>query len=235
MEKMERLSVAVVDPDPTSGTIAGKVYEKEVPVDNIYVRLYDAKGILRQRVRSEKGGNFTFEDLKNGTYRIAAKRKSTSYSGEKQVTLKDYRPQVKGKEVQGPVELILQAPPDKGGPKKARIAGVVREGDRPQGGVTVTLSDATSNKALFEGKTNSGGKYEFKDLGPGKYKVSATKTRGRGREDRGPQGLRGQVRRGHQAIQVARNEQVFSGEPPASACVRRARRRLAATLRGCFE
>jgi hypothetical protein len=68
---------------------------------------------------------------------------------------------------------VVDPPPVKA--KKASIAGTVVEGDRPQKGLTVTLTDA-AGKAIATAKTADGGKFELKDLEPGSYKVSAVKT-----------------------------------------------------------
>jgi hypothetical protein len=165
MTTSKTVALDVVDPEPTAATIAGKVYEKETPIDNVVVRLYNAKKQLIRRVRSADGGKFAFRELRAGEYRIAALRPSTGYGVERVVAVKDREQLVN-------LELILQ--PGKG--RKARISGVVREGDRVQAGLTVTLSDAASNKALLTAKTDEAGKYEFKDLGAGKYKVTATKS-----------------------------------------------------------
>ncbi len=165
MTTSKTVSLDVVDPEPTAATIAGKVYEKETPIDNVVVRLYNAKKQLIRRVRSADGGKVAFRELRAGEYRIAALRPSTGYGVERVVAVKDREQLVN-------LELILQ--PGKG--KKARISGMVREGDRPQAGLTVTLSDAASNKALLTAKTDEAGKYEFKDLAAGKYKVTATKS-----------------------------------------------------------
>jgi hypothetical protein len=176
MQTTKSLSVEVVDPEPDYGSIVGRVYEKEAPVDNVRVRLYDAKGILRRRERSAEGGKFAFKDLYDGKYRVAARHETTNYAAEKVVTVQDKKVIVEGKPLTEPLELVLQPPPPGADPKKARISGVVREGDRTQRGLTVTLSDAASGKALLTTKTGEAGQYEFKDLKPGKYRVSASKS-----------------------------------------------------------
>jgi hypothetical protein len=66
-----------------------------------------------------------------------------------------------------PVELV-DAPP----PPKASIEVTVMEGPRPQNDIPVELVNAQGKKT--EQKTRDG-KTQFKDLAPGKYRVSATK------------------------------------------------------------
>lgn len=58
--------------------------------------------------------------------------------------------------------------------KPAAIAGVLREGNRPQAGLEVTLSDARG-MALFKVNTDADGKYLFPELKPGAYMLAAEK------------------------------------------------------------
>ncbi|MBA4191465.1 MAG: hypothetical protein C0467_26090 [Planctomycetaceae bacterium] len=58
--------------------------------------------------------------------------------------------------------------------KPATIAGVLREGNRPQAGLEVTLSDARG-MALFKATTDADGKYLFPGLKPGAYMLTAEK------------------------------------------------------------
>lgn len=64
----------------------------------------------------------------------------------------------------------VEALPD----KPAAIAGVLREGNRPQAGLEVTLSDARGT-ALFKAPTDADGKYLFPGLKPGAYTLTAEK------------------------------------------------------------
>lgn len=59
--------------------------------------------------------------------------------------------------------------------KKASIAGVVMEGDRPQKGLKVDLLDA-AGRPLLSTTTADKGQFVFKDLAPGEYRVSSVKT-----------------------------------------------------------
>jgi hypothetical protein len=76
----------------------------------------------------------------------------------------------------------VKAPPGKGVPKKCSIAGSVREGNRLQAGVPVSLYKVGVPTALATETTNAMGEYLFKDLEPGNYTVvsakSASRTRG---------------------------------------------------------
>ena len=54
------------------------------------------------------------------------------------------------------------------------ITGTVVEGDRPQVGLTVVLTDE-KNKKVTEQQTTAGGAFRFEKVPPGKYKVSAQK------------------------------------------------------------
>jgi hypothetical protein len=67
---------------------------------------------------------------------------------------------------------VKDPPPDTTPAVKASIAGVVREGSRPQPGVPVTLRNA-AGQVVAEVKTGADGSYLFKDLEPGNYRVSA--------------------------------------------------------------
>src|SRR5262249_16902941 len=124
MQTSKPLTLDVVDNDPDYGTILGKVYEKGTPVDHVRVRLYDAKGVLRRRERSAEGGKSTCKDLLDGTYQMKARHETTNYAGEKEVTVKDKKVYVAGKEQSDPIELVLQAPLGGG---RGRISGVVRQ------------------------------------------------------------------------------------------------------------
>jgi Carboxypeptidase regulatory-like domain len=97
--------------------ITGKVIEDEVPVDNAIVTLVNVKDAVVATVRSAGGGNFAFNDVPDGAYRLKGIRPATKASGELAVVVKDPIP-VKD------VELKLVK-------KKARIAGTVTEGGRP--------------------------------------------------------------------------------------------------------
>ena len=55
------------------------------------------------------------------------------------------------------------------------ISGRVLEGARPQAGLTVTLTDE-KGMAKATAKTDADGKYSFKGLAPGKYRLGSTKT-----------------------------------------------------------
>jgi hypothetical protein len=59
--------------------------------------------------------------------------------------------------------------------KKAGIVGTVVEGDLLQNELEVTLTDATTGKVKAKTKTDNDGKYAFKDLDPGEYRVSTVK------------------------------------------------------------
>lgn len=81
------------------------------------------------------------------------------------------------------LEVANPPPPPPGGVavKRASIAGVVMEGDRPQKGLVVELQDA-AGKTLLTKETAADGTFLFPDLLPGGYRVAsakpASKTRG---------------------------------------------------------
>lgn len=62
----------------------------------------------------------------------------------------------------------------KGGKTTGSIEGVVLQSIRPQPDLPVTLRDA-AGKDVKKTTTDSGGKFEFKDLAPGEYTVSSVK------------------------------------------------------------
>jgi hypothetical protein len=62
--------------------------------------------------------------------------------------------------------------------KKASIKGKVLEGDRPQEGLTVQLLN-DSGKVVATAKTDTKGEFLFKNLDPGAYKVTASKSSSR--------------------------------------------------------
>ncbi|MBY0230830.1 MAG: carboxypeptidase-like regulatory domain-containing protein, partial [Gemmataceae bacterium] len=59
--------------------------------------------------------------------------------------------------------------------KPASISGRVLEGDRPQAGLTVVLTDEKGAEKATA-KTDADGKYSFKGVAPGKYRLGASKT-----------------------------------------------------------
>lgn len=58
--------------------------------------------------------------------------------------------------------------------KTGVLAGTVMEGELPQPGLEVVLTDK-NDKVQSKIKTNEKGMFEFKDLAAGTYKVTATK------------------------------------------------------------
>jgi hypothetical protein len=63
-------------------------------------------------------------------------------------------------------------------PLLGQVQVTVTEGPRPQAGLEVVLHDQgakTAQEGNFTGKTTAEGTYLFKDLPPGKYKVSTSK------------------------------------------------------------
>jgi hypothetical protein len=66
---------------------------------------------------------------------------------------------------------VRDPPPDLA--KKASIAGMVREGDRPQPGLTVVLRNA-AGQTLATQQPKPDGSYLFEGLDPGQYQVSSS-------------------------------------------------------------
>jgi hypothetical protein len=60
--------------------------------------------------------------------------------------------------------------------KPASIRGTLTEGDLPQSGVEVVLSDEKGQEKARV-KTDDEGKYVMSDVAPGKYRLTATKSR----------------------------------------------------------
>ena len=73
-------------------------------------------------------------------------------------------------------------PPPPPRPRKKKIpsiAGTVVEGELPQVGLTVELFSVPRRRLVDTTKTTEGGKYVFKDLEPGAYRVVARKSASR--------------------------------------------------------
>lgn len=70
------------------------------------------------------------------------------------------------------IELVDAPPP---GAKPGSVEGKLTFGENPQPGQTVTLADA-DGKAKDTTKTDGKGKFAFKDVPPGAYKLTAAKT-----------------------------------------------------------
>ncbi len=66
-------------------------------------------------------------------------------------------------------------PPAAAGAGRGSIAGIVTEGDRPQRGLPVDLTDA-AGKVLVSTRTDANGAFIFRDLAPGAYRVASIKT-----------------------------------------------------------
>lgn len=166
----------VIDP---KDQLSGRVFELDVPIDNLPVLLLDVNGKELKMTRTADGGKYAFTDLEPGVYFVYARRAQTASKAM-------YRLVVKDREVISNRDLILQLPPvvvkakekkeDKKA-KKAKIVGQVTEGDRVQAGVPVRLIDTAGRVKTTT--TNDDGAFEFTELEKGRYAVVARKSASR--------------------------------------------------------
>ncbi|MBY0233036.1 MAG: carboxypeptidase regulatory-like domain-containing protein, partial [Gemmataceae bacterium] len=175
LAKSVAAEVPVTDAPPDKAGVFGRVFDADAPVENLPVLLMTQAGEELRMERTGLGGRFAFTGLEPGKYALFARREP---SGNRRLRLFE----VKGKEQLLDRDLILEPPPvlvkpeeKPKQPRKARIAGMVVEGDRPQAGLRVTLRDATG-KALLETTTNVEGAWEFKGLEKGSYTVGSRKS-----------------------------------------------------------
>jgi hypothetical protein len=177
----------VIDAIPGFATVAGKVFEADVPVDNLPVILLDTAGTEIAAVRSSGGGRFSLPNIPPGAYFLYARREMNGAKAMMEIAVR--RPSRADPVGVDPkdIELLLVVPAelrekkDEKKDKKARITGTVVEDERVQGGVIVRLYDPTGRTVLATTKTNAAGDFSFKDLEKGKYIVVATKSASRTR------------------------------------------------------
>jgi hypothetical protein len=172
------LTIPRLDPPPDTASIAGRVFEMDTPVDNLAVVLLDDKGQELAMERTAGGGKFLFTGIEPGSYALFARKEANGFRALRKFT-------IVGKEQLTGQDLKLEAPPqavkapkkeEKKDEKNARIKGAVVEGERPQNGIQVVLTDLEAKKVVGTATTNASGAYEFKDLPKGKYAVTASKS-----------------------------------------------------------
>jgi ribosome-interacting GTPase 1 len=78
--------VELVDPPPPSGTIKGKVLEGGRPQAGLKVALTDEKGATAiDAKKSNDKGEFVFENVKPGTYKVASTKPDSKTEGAETV------------------------------------------------------------------------------------------------------------------------------------------------------
>jgi hypothetical protein len=180
------LSLAVVDPPGKTATLRGRLFEEEVPIGNLGVGLVNARGKILMVVRAAADGKFEFTGVPPGAYKLIARHRSTRARGELPILIKQPG-------VVEDLELIMRLPGKKGG--TARIEGAVFEGPRAQPGLVVVLADI-NRRQLDSTKTDAQGRYGFKNVNPGPYKVIATKSASRTRGELPVEVSEGEVKTG---------------------------------------
>ncbi|MGL4553197.1 MAG: hypothetical protein ACRC33_18690 [Gemmataceae bacterium] len=184
------VKVDLLDAVPESAAVSGKVFEMDVPLDNLPVILLDGQGTEVAAVRSA-GGKFTIPNVPPGKYYLFARRDQTGGKAMMPITVsKPSRADLVAVDPKD-IELILEVPPevkpkekkkeekkDKEA-KKGKISGEVVEGDRFQPGLTVQLIDATTGKVLKTATTDERGEFAFKDVEKGKYALAVVKSASR--------------------------------------------------------
>jgi hypothetical protein len=181
------VTLDVIDAIPRFATVAGRVFELDVPLDDLPVILLDPSGTEMAVIRSSGGGKFALPNIPPGKYYLYARREQTGAKAMMPIVVgRPSRADLVAVEPRN-IELMLTAPAEvrakkeeKKAVKKSRIVGSVVEGDRPQAGLTVQLLDATA-RVVKTAVTDANGDFAFGDLDKGKYALLATKSASRTR------------------------------------------------------
>ncbi|MET0322486.1 MAG: SdrD B-like domain-containing protein, partial [Duganella sp.] len=166
----------------------------EKGVDGVTVKLYDANNVLKATTVTHDGGQYLFDGLSAGNYKVEVTNSSGWYftkSGagtdatDSDITSVSNNVGRTGTIALGTGQNITTE--DAGIYRKASIGdkvwrdsnhnGVQDAGEEGIGGVTVALYDAATRKQLGAAvKTDANGNYKFADLTPGSYYLVFDKT-----------------------------------------------------------
>lgn len=165
----------------------------EKGVDGVTVKLYDANGALKATTVTHDGGEYLFDGLSAGSYKVEVTNSSGWFftkSGagtdatDSDITSVNGSVGRTGTITLGTGQNITTE--DAGIYRKASIGdkvwrdsnhnGVQDAGEEGIGGVTVALYDSVTKKQLASVKTDANGNYKFGDLTPGSYYLVFDKT-----------------------------------------------------------
>ena len=187
------------------GSIGNRVWEDsnyngvqdsgEKGVDGVTVKLYDAaSGALKGSTVTHDGGQYLFDDLLAGNYKVEVTNGSGWYftkSGQGTDATDSDITSVSGSSGKtGSIALGVGqniTTEDAGIYRKASIGdkvwrdanhnGIQDSGEEAIGGISVSLFDATTGKQVGSTlKTDANGNYKFNDLNPGNYYLQFDKT-----------------------------------------------------------
>ncbi|MBV7534453.1 carboxypeptidase regulatory-like domain-containing protein [Duganella sp. sic0402] len=186
------------------GSIGDRVWEDanyngvqdsgEKGVDGVTVKLYDAAGKLQATTVTHDGGQYLFDDLAAGNYKVEVVNNSGWYftksgqgndGNDSDVTTVSGNSGKTGNINLGIGQNITTE--DAGIYRKASIGdkvwrdanhnGVQDSGEEGIGGISVALYDASTGKQVGSSiKTDANGNYKFSDLNPGNYYLQFDKT-----------------------------------------------------------
>jgi serine-aspartate repeat-containing protein C/D/E len=187
-----------------TGSIGNRVWEDlnyngvqdsgEKGVDGVTVKLYDAGGALKGTSVTHDGGQYLFDDLAAGNYKVEVTNSSgwyfTKSGAGTDATDSDITSVSGGSGKTGTIVLGIGqniTTEDAGIYRKASIGdkvwrdanhnGIQDKGEEGIGGISVSLYDsATNTKVGATIKTDANGNYKFSDLNPGNYYLSFDKS-----------------------------------------------------------
>ncbi|MRW93681.1 hypothetical protein GJ699_27170 [Duganella sp. FT80W] len=167
----------------------------EKGVDGVTIKLYDATtGALKATTVTHDGGQYLFDDLQAGSYKVEVTNGSGWYftkSGQGSDATDSDITSVSGSTGKtGAITLAAGqniTTEDAGIYRKASLGdkvwrdanhnGIQDSGEEGIGGISVSLYDATTGKQVGSTiKTDANGNYKFSDLNPGQYYLQFDKT-----------------------------------------------------------
>lgn len=165
----------------------------EKGVDGVTVKLYDANNVLKATTVTHDGGQYLFDGLTAGSYKVEVTNSSGWYftkagagtdATDSDITSVNGSVGRTGTITLGTGQNITTE--DAGIYRKASIGdkvwrdsnhnGVQDAGEEGIGGITVALYDSVTKKQLAAVKTDANGNYKFGDLTPGSYYLVFDKT-----------------------------------------------------------
>jgi serine-aspartate repeat-containing protein C/D/E len=187
-----------------TGSIGNRVWEDlnyngvqdsgEKGVDGVTVKLYDAGGALKGTTVTHDGGQYLFDDLAAGSYKVEVTNSSgwyfTKTGAGNDATDSDITSVAGSTGKTGNIVLGIGqdiTTEDAGIYRKASIGdkvwrdanhnGIQDKGEEGIGGISVSLYDSATNTKLGSTvKTDANGNYKFADLTPGNYYLVFDKT-----------------------------------------------------------
>jgi len=162
-------SFAVNCPVVTTGTITGKVVDKEDgnPIEGAIVQLQDSTGVVVDTKTTNSTGDFEFIDALFDSYTLLVSKDGYEDNDLTTATISSGSPV----HDTGDIELTPVTVPTTG-----TVEGTVYDSDgNPVEGATVELLDEDGN-VVDTKTTDSNGRYGFENVGFGNYAIKVTKT-----------------------------------------------------------